>query len=186
MVIERTVVLLPGGMFGPYAPLLFFPMFAAQRRGAQTKAVDWSDLATIRTLDPEAVVDEVITQVKPVLDGLVPEATLVVGKSLGSMAAPLVAARACPAIWLTPLLHDPSVVKGLHRAPAPFLLVGGTSDPTWHSDLARDLSPHVLEVPDADHGLFIPGPLAASVVNLALVIEAVEDFIDDVVWPTGN
>ncbi len=56
----------------------------------------------------------------------------------------------------------------------------------WHSDLARDLSPHVLEVPDADHGLFVPGPLTASVANLAVVIEAVEDFIDDVVWPTGH
>ncbi len=102
------------------------------------------------------------------------------------MAAPLVAARAAPAIWLTPLLHDPRVVEGLRGAPAPFLLVGGSSDPMWHSDLARDLSPHVLEVPDADHGLFVPGPLTASVANLAVVIEAVEDFIDDVVWPTGH
>jgi len=186
VIVERTVVLLPGGMFGPYAPLLFFPMFAAQRRGAQTRAVDWFDMVRIRTLDAEAAVDEIIAQVKPALDGLAPEATLVVGKSLGSMAAPLVAARAAPAIWLTPLLHDPRVVDGLHGAPAPFLLVGGSSDPMWHSDLARDLSPHVLEVPDADHGLFVPGPLAASVANLAVVIEAVEDFIDDVVWPTGH
>jgi len=88
VVVERTVVLLPGGMFGPYAPLLFFPMFAAQRRGAQTRAVDWSDIDAIRTLDAEAAVEEVIAQAKPALDGLTPEATLVVGKSLGSMAAP--------------------------------------------------------------------------------------------------
>jgi hypothetical protein len=66
------------------------------------------------------------------------------------------------AVWLTPLLHRPEVVEALARASAPFLLVGGTADPSWDGAVARRLTPHVLEVPDAHHGMLVPGPLARS------------------------
>src|SRR5690606_24689889 len=41
---------------------------------------------------------------------------LVVAKSLGSFAAPVVAARGLPAIWLTPLLGQETVVAALRAA----------------------------------------------------------------------
>lgn len=62
------------------------------------------------------------------------------------------------------------------------LLVGGTSDQLWDGGTARLVTPHVLEVEDADHGMLIPGALSASAAVLGQVITAVEDFLDRVVW----
>jgi hypothetical protein len=62
------------------------------------------------------------------------------------------------------------------------LLVGGTADRSWDGQTARLITPDVLEVEDADHGMFVPGPLSASAAVLGQVITAVEDFLDRVVW----
>lgn len=110
----------------------------------------------------------------------------VVGKSLGSAAAPLVAERGFSAVWLTPLLTDPQVVAGLRATRAPFLLVGGTSDALWDGKVARDLTPFVLEVDGADHGMEVPGPLAASAAVLGQVATRIEQFLDETVWPPSR
>ncbi len=57
--------------------------------------------------------------------GMSPE---IIGKSLGSYAARIAVDQAAPAGWLTPLLHDATVVDALRAATAPFLLIGGTAD----------------------------------------------------------
>ena len=71
----------------------------------------------------------------------------------------------------------------LRRSTAPFLLVGGTADKLWDPILARELTPYLLEVPDADHGMYVPGRLAASAAVLGQVATAVENSLDEVVWP---
>jgi hypothetical protein len=109
---------------------------------------------------------------------------LLIGKSLGTHAASTAADHALPAVWLTPLLTLDRVVDALRRATAPALLVGGTADRFWDGRLAEELSPHVLEVDGADHGMYVPGPLANSAAVLGQVVTAVENFLDDVVWPT--
>lgn len=74
---------------------------------------------------------------------------LVIGKSFGTRGAPI----DVPAVWLTPLLAGaPDVVEALRARTAPSLLVGGTNDPAWDGDLARELG-EVLELDGADHGL---------------------------------
>ena len=103
--------------------------------------------------------------------------------SLIGYGSPLAAERGLPAIWLTPLLTIDWVVDGLRRSTAPFLLIGGTADPLWDSTLARELTPYVPEVPGADHGMYVPGRLAASAAVLGQVATAVEDFLDQVIWP---
>jgi len=112
--------------------------------------------------------------------------TLVVGKSLGTLAAPLAAAigRQLPGIWLTPLLNERFVVNSLRRASQPQLLIGGTADQVggWEPALARSLSPYVYEVPDGDHDLLVPGPLANSARVLGQVITEVEWFLDKMVF----
>jgi hypothetical protein len=45
---------------------------------------------------------------------------------------------------------------------------------------ARSLTAEVVEVDGADHGMFVPGRLAASAAVLGQVITAVEDFLDRV------
>ena len=82
---------------------------------------------------------------------------------------------------------DPRVfVDAVEASTAPCLIVGGTGDSLWDGELARRLSPHVVEVPGADHGLHLPGPLAATLAAMAEVITAVEDFLDEYVWPAAE
>jgi hypothetical protein len=179
----RTVVVLPGRTFGPFVPQLFFPMFAAMRRGAEPVAVEWRDLDTLAELAPDRYASWVRPQVEPVLSNLDPASTIVIGKSLGSYAAALIADLGLPAVWVTPVLANTLIVDALRRSPAPFLLVGGTGDPLWVSDLALQCSDHVLELPHADHGLFVSGPLERSADYIGRLAAATETFLDTVVWP---
>jgi hypothetical protein len=184
---QRRAVLLPGRMFGPHAPLLMYAGDAARARGARVRPFEWPpDIPGYPSTEPAGVAAWVRDRVAPVLDeeGTGGATPLLVGKSLGTFAAPLAAERRLPAVWLTPLLCEPLIVAALRRAEAPFLLIGGTADRhTWDGRVARSLGPHVLEVAEADHGMHVPGSLAASATVLGLVVTAIERFLDDVVWP---
>jgi pimeloyl-ACP methyl ester carboxylesterase len=179
----RAAVLIPGRWYGASAPLLMYSGDAAEARGARIRPISWAP----PDHTPDTAGPWVSEQVAPVLDELAAEQPLVrpllIGKSLGTHAAALAADRQLPAVWLTPLLTSDGVVAALRRASAPCLLIGGTADIAWDGELARELSPHVLEVPDADHGMYVPGPLAASAEVLGRVATAVEEFLDEVVWP---
>lgn len=150
-------------------------------RGATVHRHDWTGERPAELFEP-AVESWVCSQVRPVLDGLAGQ-PLLVGKSLGSFAAGLAAQRSLPAVWLTPVLTVPWVPAALERATAPFLLVGGTADPLWDGSLARRLSPYVVEVPAADHGMSVPGPLTDTIAVLARVVVAIDEFLDEVGWP---
>jgi hypothetical protein len=95
---------------------------------------------------------------------------LVIGKSLGTLAAGAVAERGWPAVWLTPLLSHPPLVEMLRARTAPALLVGGTEDPAWDGRLARQLSDDVLELDGADHGL-------ARIEDLPAIVGTIEAFL---------
>jgi hypothetical protein len=179
----RAMVIAPGAWYGKEAPLLKFAGLAAERRGAVVRAAEWD-------LGADGAGAMVAARVSAVVDGLVHAGVpgpVIVGKSLGSRAAQVAADRQLPAVWLTPLLAEPPdagfVLAALNRATAPFLLVGGTADPCWDGGIARSLTPHVAEVAGADHGMLVPGPLAASAAVLGEVTTAVERFLDDVAWP---
>jgi hypothetical protein len=183
---RRAALILPGRGYGPSAPLLEYASWAAHRRGADISAVNWERASEIIRLPDDDGSRAVCAQVEPHLDRMAALRPLVIGKSLGSHASPLAAERDLPAVWLTPLLHRSWVVDGLRASRAPFLLIGGTADgATWRGDLARSLSPHVLEIAGADHGMFVPGPLAASAAVLGQVATAIEQFLDEIVWPVA-
>jgi hypothetical protein len=167
-------------MFGPAAGLLMYAGEVAARRGATVRRHSWSRDSP----DPSApeVQDWVREEVTPSLDAL-GGSPLLIGKSLGTDAAVLAAERSLPAVWLTPRLTVPWVAAALGRATAPFLLVGGTADAVWDGALARRLSPHVLEVDRADHGMYVPGPLTDSIAVLGEVVVAVEGFLEAIDWP---
>lgn len=190
----RAAVLVPGRAYPTDAPLLAFTSEAADTRDAYVEAIRWSvpdlDQSSLRDwLSGSEAVAWVCGQVADALarvDKQAPQAaTVLVGKSLGSLAAAVAADRGLPAVWFTPLLNQPSTVAALRRCSAPFLLVGGTDDESWDGGLARELTPHVAELPGADHGLYLPGPLAGALAAHAVAIGAVERFLDQVVWPAG-
>lgn len=172
---------IPGRMFGPAAPLLMYAGDVAERRGATLHRHEWSQVPPPHLLQPP-IERWVTDEVTPALDRLGGR-PLLIAKSLGTNAAALAAERSLPAVWLTPLLTMPWVAAALSRATAPFLLVGGTADEVWDSDLARSLTPHVFEVDGADHGMYVPGPLTDSVAVLGGVVVAVDDFLTKIAWP---
>jgi len=177
-------VVIPGGAFGPAAGLLLYAGTVAEHRGASVHWHWWSEPPPRQNAGPW-----VVAQIEPLLPAEAEprrSAPLLIGKSLGTHAACLAADRNLPAVWLTPLLTDPGVVDGLAGATAPCLLIGGTSDPLWDGAQARRLSPHVLEIPAAGHGLQVPGPVSDSIAVLARVITAIEDFLADIAWPTSG
>jgi hypothetical protein len=173
------VVVIPGAMFGPAAGMLMYAAAVAERRGATVHRHWWSQPpGDLFAPDVEGWVRDEIT---PVL-GTVTR-PLLIGKSLGSNAAAVAADRGLPAVWLTPTLTFPWIAAALGRATAPFLLVGGTGDKFWDSAAAHRLTPHVLEVGDADHGLVVPGTLTESIDVLKRMVIAIDDFLGTIGWP---
>jgi pimeloyl-ACP methyl ester carboxylesterase len=182
--IDRAAVLAPGGGYSTDGPLLMYAGLAVERRGGYAHRIAWTPPLPERLADSHAWV---ATQVAAAIDEMV-EATgvtapVLIGKSLGSLAAALAADRSLAAVWFTPLLNYEPTVAALRRATAPCLLVGGTADQFWDGQVARSITPHVIEVAAADHGMFVPGELSASAAVLGQVMTAVEQFLDYAVWP---
>jgi hypothetical protein len=151
-----TAVVVPGRGYPPAAPLTFFAGFVLLQHGWSVRQVWWDP--------PEHETDERTTAwVREQVERELPESgrVLLVAKSLGTYAAPLAAERGYDAVWLTPVLQVPSLVEAIAANPARQLLVGGTADDfAWDQDVARDLAARgcdVLEIPDADHALMVPG-----------------------------
>ncbi|MGK5681555.1 alpha/beta hydrolase [Actinoplanes sp. URMC 104] len=174
-------VVIPGGSFGSAAGLLMYAGDVPGFRGATVHRHEWTEPRPPAEFEPAAET-WVHDQVRPVLDGVGGQ-PLLIGKSMGCYAAGLAAQRSLPAVWLTPVLTVPWVPAALERATAPFLLVGGTADRLWDRRLARRVSPYVVEVPAADHGLYVPGPLTDTIAVLARVVVAIDEFLDEIGWP---
>jgi hypothetical protein len=169
----RCAVVLPGVRYFSQAPLLWFAREAAQAGG-------WSVLE----LSERAPADEQPFQwmrdrAKRALEAASADTVAVIGKSLGSAAAPLVAERALPAVWLTPLLIRPEVVAALDGSTAPALLVGSTADPTWaNGEQPEGDGIEVLEFEGLDHSLQVEGDPLASLDVLRQVTERIRAFLD--------
>lgn len=152
----------------------------AERRGATVHRHSWSQEPP-EPFDPQTerwVCDEIA----PAVDSLGGH-PLLIAKSLGTYTATLAAECSLPAVWLTPVLTMPWVAAALHRATAPFILVGGTADKLWDDALAHRLTPYVFEVDGADHGMYVPGPLTDSIAVLSRIVMAVDEFLDTIDWP---
>lgn len=168
----RVAVLLPGRSYSPHHPVLYYAWNVLRTKGWSIEEVWW---------DAEDLVSEkaLIERVTMTLDKFADQVPLVVGKSLGSLALPLVTERGWPAIWLTPLLDIPELVDALQRVRSKTLLVGGTVDDAWDGNVAKASGQQVLELPGADHGLEIPGDPLASVEILKEIVVAMTFFVEN-------
>jgi hypothetical protein len=173
---EHWVVVLPGMQYSTQAPLLWFAREAAAQRG----------LTVLEVLDslPEGAdpAGWARDRARRALEHAGAQAgdVVVVGKSLASTAAGLVADRLAPAVWLTPLLDRPRVVDDIARASRPALLVGGSADETWQPDALPDSGLlEIVHLDGLDHSLQRPGDPAASLQALRAVTERIGRFLDD-------
>jgi hypothetical protein len=168
----RCAVVLPGVAYFSQAPLLWFAREAAQARG--WPVLELTERAP-RDEDPFAWMRD---RAARALDAAGADTVAVIGKSLASAAAPLVAERGLPAVWLTPLLNRPEVVGALEAGTARALLVGSPADPTWgEGTVPEGVSLEVLELPGLDHSLQVDGDPLASLDVLRGVTERVGEFL---------
>ncbi|MDQ3553483.1 MAG: alpha/beta hydrolase [Chloroflexota bacterium] len=173
------MILLPGANYPTTAPALWFAREVALAAGRNALTI--LDSYDGRS-DPQRWADE---RVQAAIEHMGGSARpILVAKSITSLAAALAARLGLPAVWLTPLINEAgtsvsrAVVDGLAAASAPFLLVGGSADPSWDVAQARSFARgDVLEITDADHLLQIPGDVARSIEALRTLSAAVADFI---------
>jgi hypothetical protein len=168
----RCAVLLPGVRYFSQAPLLWFAREAAQARGWSVVEVDE------RAPSDQEPFEWMRGQARRALDATDAELTVVVGKSLGSVAAPMVAG---PAVWLTPLLVRPEISAALASASAPALLIGSRDDSTWSDGSVPDNPAlDVLELEGLDHSLQVSRDPIASLDVLRTVTLRVCAFFDQI------
>jgi hypothetical protein len=172
---DRCAVLLPGMQYTTQAPLLWFAREVAAARG-------WSALEVLDSLpdgaEPFAWARD---RGRRALDHVSDRGeVVVVGKSLASGAAGIVADRVLPAVWLTPLLHAQRVADDLSRAARPALLIGGSADETWVPDALADSGLlQVVQLDGLDHSLQRAGDPAASLGALRAVADRIDRFLGE-------
>ena len=169
----------PGRAYPPTAPLLDFARVALQQHGFTVQQL-WWDSTTRGDENPERWVRRHVAAALAEEDA---DHVLVVGKSLGTRAASYAAERGLDAIWFTPLLVEPVVAEAIAANAGRQLLVGGLADELWDAAVARELADNgcdVLEVPDADHGMAVPGDAVRTAEIHLEVARAVEAFLSQV------
>lgn len=170
---DSCLVLLPGARYPTRAPLLWFARTAGAERG--WSALEVLDLLPAGTPPGEWALD----RAQRALNAVTAANVVVIGKSLASAAAGMIADRSLSAIWLTPLLGEPAVVDALARVDRPTLLVGGTADSTWQPGvLPRNPVLETEELEGADHSLELAGDVAGSLEALRRATQRVGAFLD--------
>ncbi|NNM44702.1 hypothetical protein [Knoellia koreensis] len=168
-----TVILLPGRGYGVQLPVLHYPATVLASLGWHVQAVAWQ----ADDLDVDDAPAFAAGAAELCLEAAPSDRVLVVGKSLGTFAAPWARARGIPGIWLTPILTQPTVRDALAPGGPPGLLVGGTADEgAWDSSAARATGLTVLELAGLDHSLEDSTDWRRGVEAMLTVGAAVEDF----------
>lgn len=168
---HRVASLLPGRGYTPNGPLLHFTRRVLTDRGWTVRELWWSRGQAMTIPEAFAEASDFVGEVDT------PGLHLVVGKSLGTLAAAAAVDLGLPSVWFTPLLREDLVRAALDRSLEPTLLVGGSADPSWDKEIASAIRCEVHEVRGGDHSLEIAGSLRESLKALESVMWRVEDFI---------
>lgn len=99
-----TALILPGADYPSQAPLLYWTQGILLAEGWRVIAGEWADVDR-EAAGPQDAVEAALNRVRD--DGTTLD--LVVGKSLGSFAAPHCVAARTAGVWLTPLLNVPAI-----------------------------------------------------------------------------
>jgi hypothetical protein len=170
---ERCAVVLPGVRYFSQAPLLWFARQAALAGG-------WSVLeVSERAPSDQEPFEWIVDRAESALIAASATHVAMIGKSLGSAAAPLATKRALPAVWLTPLLTRPEVIAALGATDMPTLVIGSPADQTWgNGELPENEALEVMELDGLDHSLQIEGDPLGSIDVLRDVTAGIADFLE--------
>ncbi|KQV71376.1 hypothetical protein ASC64_04885 [Nocardioides sp. Root122] len=168
-------VIAPGRAYSPSAPLLDFARLALLQHGFTVLQLWWDSTGR----GDEEPGPWVRRHVEAALAAEDADHVVLVGKSLGTLAASYAAERGLDAIWFTPLLVEPEVAEAIAANAGRQLLVGGLADELWDAAVAAELADNgcdVLEVADADHAMGTGDAVRTAEIHLE-VARAVDTFL---------
>lgn len=169
--IGRCIVL-PGRLYTPDGPLLFFAAQAALARGWDVRQVWWEAPDRGSDADEMAWVGDELEAATEGYAGRV----LVVAKSLGTLAAGRAAEREYDAAWLTPLLADQDAAAPLLTYPASQFVLIGSEDPFLSHEVFEAL-PGTRLLVAGDHILRVPGDVVATVASHDQFVRAFDQWL---------
>jgi hypothetical protein len=168
-------VVLPGRNYTADGPLLFFAAQTAMAHGWDVRQVWWEVPSRLDDADEVEWVCGELDAAVGGYDGRV----LVVAKSLGTLAAPLAAARGYAAAWLTPILTEPVPAAPLTSYPAEQFVLIGADDPGLDREVFDALPGQRLLVP-GDHILGVAGDVPAMVASHDRFVRAFDAWLGSV------
>jgi hypothetical protein len=180
---RSVAVVLPGAGYSPAHPLLEFGRQSLLQHGWTVQQVWWNQTRQLdSSLDMTAWVCQ---QATAALDAETDaDRVLVLAKSLGTLASPVVAERGRTAIWMTPLFSMTDSIEAIRAnaaSGARQLLVGGLADPQWDSVRAHELAQEdgidLTEFADATHFMHVDGDALRSVEIQLEVSRAIDAFL---------
>ena len=172
-----TALVLPGMGYSAEYPLLFWASTALVQAHWNVFVVDWdtSDLDLPADIDEgRDFVERAFERACDALDAPAPD--LLIGKSLGALAATPALESGSAVVALTPVLAGPAPAHYPVCDTGRVLAVGGTADALWDAARARRLGWEVLEVEGGDHSLQVRGDWRTSLRVVDTVTSAVADF----------
>ncbi|MGH2542285.1 MAG: alpha/beta family hydrolase, partial [Ardenticatenaceae bacterium] len=187
-VTRHLALVFPGMGYTAQMPVLYYPSRLLLARGADVLLVEYDyqrpEFATV----PEAergqwLYADVEAAYQAALAQRDYRQITLVGKSLGTLALAHLLPMAAEAgqlrcIWLTPLLHHPSLQQQIRKVPHRALFIIGTADPLYNAtalaqmEAATQGSSVVIE--SADHSLEIRDDILGAIHAQARIIEALD------------
>jgi len=168
-----VAVLLPGTGYTVQGPLLAFAAQVLGDRGWHVERVSWTVDAAAEH-DPEAFVEQAVEAAFARAGSAAGGRRLVVAKSFGCSALPWALGAGVAGAWFTPVTTHVPVRAALAAAGPEHWAVGGSGDPLWQVDGLTTAGAELVTVPDADHGLRVPGDWRAGVAAHRSVLERLD------------
>lgn len=190
--VSHLAIVLPGYGYNCDMPLLYFTVSHLLDQGVEVLQVDYnySHLPEYRALDTEERQNWLVADVTAACGAALAQREYqritVIGKSLGTRAmAHLLATNEAlhnaATVWFTPPWHEEPIRQALLAARQPALVVIGTADPHFDTDIAAEvrqaIDGELIVITDAEHGLEVTGDVVRSVQAIEQAMHAVQRFI---------
>jgi hypothetical protein len=189
----NLAIVFPGAGYTTMGPMLYYTANILVERGDDVLLVEYGSTLSNPSLSPEAR-NQLLHEIA---EAAVTEALrqrsyvriLLVGKSLGTRALSHLSEiskkwnsdeKPIRSIWLTPLLGDSGLVTQIAKLGEAQLLATGTADhPHYQASALKGLPTTVetLVIPNADHGLDIPGDVLESVRTMEELVRRIIEFV---------
>lgn len=186
----HVALVFAGGGINCQHPTLYYPTRELMARGADALLIDYSLRPAFRTYTEEetraCVAADTLAAYRAIWQERAYQRVTLVGKSLGTLAmssllGTIPSAVQTEAIWLTPLLTEPTLDRQIRQQPVRSLFVIGDDDPWYDADalaaLAQVTRGETLVIPKAEHLLEVPEGTLASLQVMSQVVSAIQGFL---------